>query len=177
MGGVVQGALGSASNMLGGLPIVGGMARQGLGQAGSMLGMPQQQGGQPGGQGGGLFGGSKGGGQGGPGGMLGGLMGGGKGGGQQNPFSQFAQGAAQFGNGQNPFTGQRMNMGFGAGGGGGGQSPGFGNNFGMAPQSNLANQRIQAARARGYQPMGQAPGAPPNPQTASMSTDFMNQYK
>lgn len=83
MGGVINGALGTASNLVGGLPIVGGMARSAIGQAGGMLGQPQQ--GQP--QGG--MAGGKGGGQGGLGGLFGGMAGG-KGGGPMQAAANFA---------------------------------------------------------------------------------------
>lgn len=201
MGGVVDSAVNTVSNVAGGLPIVGGMARGAIGQGRSALGGMGLPGGQQGG-GGGLFGGGKGsqGGQGGPGGMLGGLMGGK--GGQQNPFNQFAQGAANFANNQNPFGGGRLPSGHMPGfePSGGGVSPsqiqggfsrmntsmfgapggvpntgrsGWGNNFGMGQPQSLAQRRIAARHAQ----MGQGSGQPPNAQTASMSSDFMNQYK
>lgn len=114
MGGVVQGALGTASNLVGGLPIVGGLAKNAIGQAGGMLGM-QPQNGQPGGQQGGLMGG-KGGGQGGPGGMLGGLMGGGKGGGGPSAMNMLTGGWGGRG-GLGQMAANFANQGGGGGGG------------------------------------------------------------
>ncbi len=179
MGGVVSGALDTVGNIAGGLPIVGGMAKSALGQGRGMMGMGQQ-GGQPGGQQGGLMGGKGGGGQGGPMGMLGGLMGGGGKGGGQNPMSQFAQGAARFGNGQNPFSSQgadwnasRPGMPGGIGQtlgglmGGGGQSGGWAGHNPASPTARMANN---PTRQPGYQPPA------PNAQTAQLSSDFTKPY-
>lgn len=157
MGDIVK----SATNMVGGLPIVGGMAQSAMGMGNQMLGgLPggQQalsitgQGGQRGGQQGGLFGGKGGGGGGMPGGLMGGKNGGGRGG----------QMGSQIGN---MFGGPLGGMiGRNIGGGlqnWGQQASAFGNNN---PQGG-GNYNYRTKPVDNYQA--------PNVQTAQLDPDFL----